>query len=455
MNIYSVAPRGCWKISWRREYERKLVAPERAAATIKSGDRVVLANLCGEPHVLPNLLMERAWELENVRLFHLRPFGSFIEKYLEPGMEKHIKCTTVFAGGNPAIIQLIREGKAEFYPIPLSRIPWLFREGPYRPDVFITTVSPPDRYGYCSLGVSVDYAWAALETAKTIIAEVNENMPRTHGDTFIHVSRIDYFVEASEPIYELPQPEITGVERRIGENVASLVEDEATIQIGYGGVSEAVTYFLKEKKNLGMHTEMVPEGVITLVEEGALTCEKKTIHKGKIVCTFNAGTRRLYEWLDNNPLIEMKPVDYTNNSSIIAMNHKMTAINTALQVDLYGNIYSDMLGLDQYSGAGGQPDFVLGALLRPDGKSIIALPSTAAGGKVSRIVAHPTLSGNVRAPQLPTVTRFYADYVVTEWGIASLKDKTTSERAKALIEIAHPKFKDELWEKAKKINLLK
>jgi len=421
---------------------------------VKSGDRVVLANLCGEPHLMPSLLMDRAWELENVRLFHLRPFGKFKDKYLEPGMEKHVKCATVFAGGVPSIVQLIREGKAEFYPIPLSKIPWLFKEGPYRPDVFITTVSPPDRHGYCSLGVSVDYAWAALEASKTVIAEVNDNMPRTCGDSFVHLSQIDYLVEVSEPVYEIPQVSITKVEEKIGENVASLVEDEATIQIGYGGMSEAITSFLREKKDLGMHTEMVPEGTITLVEEGALTCEKKSIHKRKIVCTFNAGTRRLYDWLDENPIIEMKPVDYTNDSRIIAMNHKMTAINTALQVDLYGNIYSDMLGLDQYSGAGGQPDFVLGALLCPNGKSIIVLPSTAASGKVSRIVVHPTLSGNVKAPLIPTVTRFYADYVVTEWGIASLKDKTTSERAKALIEIAHPDFKDELWEQARKINLV-
>ncbi|HID18756.1 TPA: acetyl-CoA hydrolase/transferase family protein, partial [Candidatus Bathyarchaeota archaeon] len=393
-------------------------------------------------------------ELENVKLFHLRPFGRFKDRYLEQGMEKHVKCATAFAGGIQPIVQLIKEGKAEFYPIPLSKIPWLFREGPYRPDIFITTVSPPDRHGYCSLGVSVDYAWAALETARIIIAEVNENMPRTCGDSFIHLSRIDYLVEVSEPIYEIPPTNITNVERRIGENVASLVEDEATIQIGYGGVSEAITSFLKEKKDLGMHTEMVPEGTITLVEEGALTCEKKSIHKRRIVCTFNAGTRRLYDWLDKNPIIEMKPVDYTNDSKVIAMNHKMTAINTALQIDLYGNIYSDMLGLDQYSGAGGQPDFVLGALLCPNGKSIIVLPSTAAKGKVSRIVAHPILSRNIKAPLMPTVTRFYADYVVTEWGVASLKDKTISERAKALIEIAHPDFKDELWEEARKINLV-
>jgi 4-hydroxybutyrate CoA-transferase len=203
-----------------------------------------------------------------------------------------------------------------------------------------------------------------------------------------------------------------------------------------------------------MHSEMVPESIMTLVDEGALTCSRKTINKGKIICTFAAGTRRLYDWLDDNTIIEMKPVDYTNDSKIIALNHKMTAINSALQVDLYGNTYSDMLGLDQYSGAGGQPDFVIGADLCSNGRSIIVLPSTASNGKASRIVVHPAIDGNNRSPLVPTVTRFSADYVVTEWGAASLKDKTTIERAKALIEIAHPNFKDELSENAKKIGLM-
>ena len=439
--------------SWKKKYDEKLVAPEKAIKTVESGAKVVLANLCAEPHLLPNLLFDRAQELEKVRLFHARPFGKFIDKYLEPGMERHVRCATTFAGGIPQVVQLMKERRADFYPVTLSRIPWLFREGPYRPDVFITTVSPPDRNGYCSFGVSVDWAWAALETARIVIAEVNENMPRTCGDSMVHVSRLDWLVEESEPIYEIPPAKITKVERTIGENVATLVEDEATIQIGYGGIAEAMTPFLEDKKDLGMHTEMVPEGVMRLVEEGAMTCKKKSIHKGRIVCTFNAGTRRLYEWLDRNKMIEMKPVDYSNDSRIIARNHKMTSINAALQVDLYGSIYSDMLGFDQYSGVGGQPDFVIGAHLCPSGKSIIVLPSTAGDGKASRIVLHPALSGNDRAPMIATVARSFADFVVTEYGIASLRDKTTGERAKALIEIAHPDFRDELWSKARGMSL--
>jgi len=436
------------------KYTGKSVQPEEAAKAVKPGDKVVLSNLCSEPHLLPNLLMDRAQELKNVKLFSLRPFGKFIERYLEPGMEKHIKCATAFAGGIAPIVQVMKQGRADFYPIPLSGIPWLFKNGPFRPDVFIATMSPPDSNGYCSLGVSVDYAWAALETCKTVIAEINENMPRTCGESLVHISKLDHLVEVPDPIYEMPPLNATNLEKRLGEHVATLVEDEATIQIGYGGVSEAITSFLKEKKNLGMHSEMVPEGAMTLVEEGTLTCEKKTIDKKKIVSAFAAGTRTLYQWLNENQMVEMRRVDYTNNSGVIAMNHRMTAINTALQVDLYGNTYSDMLGLDQYSGAGGQPDFVLGAYLCPDGRSIIVLPSTAADGKASRIVVHPTMSGNARSPLMPTVTRFYADYVVTEWGIASLRDKTTTERATALIEIAHPDFKDELEEKAKKIGLI-
>jgi len=441
-------------ISWKRNFAEKTVPAEKAIRAVKSGDRIVLANLCGEPHLLPNQLMSRATELENVKLFHARPSGKFIGRYHEPGMERHIRCITAFAGGVKPIVQLIKEGKADFYPIPLSKFPWLFKEGPYKPDVFMTTVTPPDSNGYCSLGVSVDYARAAMQTADTVIAEVNENMPRTCGDSLVNISQIDYLVEANERIYEMPPAKITNLEKRLGENVAGLVEDEATVQIGFGGVSEAIASFLTEKKDLGMHSEMVPESIMTLVDEGALTCSRKTINKGKIICTFAAGTRRLYDWLDDNTIIEMKPVDYTNDSKIIALNHKMTAINSALQVDLYGNTYSDMLGLDQYSGAGGQPDFVIGADLCPNGRSIIVLPSTASNGKASRIVVHPAIDGNNRSPLVPTVTRFSADYVVTEWGAASLKDKTTIERAKALIEISHPNFKEELSENAKKIGLM-
>jgi 4-hydroxybutyrate CoA-transferase len=300
----------------------------------------------------------------------------------------------------------------------------------------------------------VDYAHAAIETSQTVIAEVNENMPRTGGDSLLHISNIDYMVETNQPLYEIPTPTVTKLEKVLAENVADLVEDEATIQIGYGAVSESIPPFLKEKRDLGMHTEMFPESAISLVEEGALTGNKKTIDKGKIVCAFNAGTRRLYDWLNDNSVIVMKPFDYTNDIGTIAMNWKMTAINAALQVDLFGNVYSDMLGFDEYSGAGGQPDFVMGASLCPNGKSIIVLPSTTSDRKFSRIVAHSSVTSNAKSPAIPTVSRFHADYVVTEWGTASLRGRTAKGRAKALVEISHPEFKSELEKDGYKLGLL-
>ena len=433
-------------------FRDKYCTAEEAVRLIQSGSKVVLSNFCSEPHQLPAALMNRSEELHDVQVFHLKPCGKFIERYLEPSMERHIKCATAFAGGSRPIVQLLSEGRADFYPLPLSEISSLLKTGAFKPDAFMCTVAPPDEEGYCSLGVSVDYGRVASETARIVIAEVNENMPRTCGDSLIHLSRIDRIVEATEPIYELPSTGIANLEK-LGENVASLVEDESTIQIGFGAISESIAPFLKDKKDLGMHTEMLPETVLTLVDQGALTCSKKNQVNGKIVCAFAAGTKRLYEWMNDNPLIEMKPLDYTNDPRIIASNTKMTSINTALQVDLYGNTYSDVLGFSEYSGAGGQPDFVLGAQLCRDGKSIIAIPA-AVRDQVSKIVLHPALSKNPRAPMLPTITRFHADYVVTEYGVASLAHKTVSERAKALIEISHPNLKDTLYEEARKAKLL-
>ena len=434
-------------------YTIEYSSPEKVAGTIKSNSNIVLANLCAEPHIFPTLLMDRAKGLHSVKLFHMRPCGEFVERYLEPGMEEHVKCATAFTGGVKAIIRLIKEGRADFYPIPLSKAPWLLRSGYFRPDVFAATVSPPDEEGNCSLGVSVDYGRAALETAAVVIAEVNSNMPRTFGDTKIHVDQIDYFIESQEPLYELPQPNITNLEERLAENVISLVPDEATIQIGYGAISESIMPFLNEKKNLGLHSEMLPESAMSLIDNGVINGAYKSLRQGKAVTAFAAGTKRLYDWLRENQNVELSPLDYTNDPRIIAANHKMTAINTALQVDLYGNIYSDMLGFDQYSGAGGQPDFVAGSQLCPDGTSIIVLPSTAVAGKKSRIVAHPSVSSNPQAPAIATISRFYADYVVTELGIASLRGKTTKERAKALLEIAHPDLVDDLWKEGRRLNL--
>jgi 4-hydroxybutyrate CoA-transferase len=392
-----------------------------------------------------------------VRIFHFAAFGPFQDKYLEPGIEKHIRCATAFCGRRKGVRQLLSEGRADFYPVTFGNTPRLLREGDFRSDALLLTVSPPGRDGHCSLGVSVDYAQGALERPpRVVIAEVNPNMPKTHGRSFIHVSQIDYIVEVDQPLYELEQSPITEVQARIGQHAAALVEDCSTLQIGYGGLSEAMVHFLKDKKNLGIHTEMVPEGLRELVAAGAVTNAEKSIHQGKIVCTFHGGTTKLYDWLNDNPLIEMQPVDYTNDPKIIAMNSRMVAINAALQVDLFGNIYSDLLALDdQYTGSGGQLDFAIGCTLAGDAKFVTVLPSTTSDGKSSRIVTHPTLeTENPRAPQVPTIPRYYADCVVTEFGVAHLKGKPNTERAKALIQIAHPNFQGTLRQQAKELGLL-
>jgi len=435
----------------------RFVTAERAVEAVKSGDDVVLANFCGEPRYLPLALMNRASELTGARLFHMAAQGRFQSEYTEPGMDAHIRCATPFCGRSQSVRQLLKEGRADFYPVTFAGIPRLLREGDFKSDVFMLTVSPPDKYGYCSLGVSVDYAWGAIERpARTIIAEVNPNMPRTQGRTSLHLSRIDFVVEVDEPLFELPQSPITDVEKRIGGYVADLVEDGATLQVGYGGVSESVLYFLRNKKNLGIHSEMLPDGIRDLFDAGSITNGEKSIHRGKAICTFQGGTRKLYDWLDENPLFEMHPVDYTNDPKVIAANRKLVAVNAALQVDLYGNVYADVLGVnDQYTGAGGQLDFAIGCSLADDAKFVNVLPATADTGTVSRIVAHPSRErDNALASQIPTVPRYYSDYVVTEYGVAHLKGKSNRERARSLIEIAHPDYREGLSRQARQLGLL-
>ena len=434
----------------------KFVTVEEAVKSVRSGDEIVLANFCAEPRQLPMALVERAKELNGCRIFHLTPFGPFQKKMADPGMEDHIRIATPFCGRRKDVRRLLKEGRADFYPMSFGQYPRLLRNGDFKSDVLMVTVSPPDDYGYCSLGVSVDYIFAVLERpCRLVLAEINPNMPVTYGRSFIHMSDIDYAVEAKDPIFELEQFEVTDIERKIGEAVATLVEDESTIQIGYGAISEAAILFLGGKKNLGMHSEMVPEHVRPLVNSGVLNNSKKSINKGKIVCTFHGGTAELYKWLNHNAVIEMQPVDYTNNPNVIAQNSKMVAINSALQVDLYGNIYADVLGLeDQYTGSGGAIDFALGCAISDDAKFISTLSSTTSDLKYSRIVFHPTREENPFAPQMPLVPRYLADYVVTEYGIASLKGKNNNERARSLIDIAHPNFRGTLPDQARRAGLI-
>ncbi|MCD5401071.1 4-hydroxybutyrate CoA-transferase [candidate division NPL-UPA2 bacterium] len=420
-------------------YESKVVSASEALQAVKSGNRVVVAHACGEPQVLIDALVERAPELENVEIVHMVAMGP--AKYCKKGMEKHFLHNSLFVGDSTR--QAINEGRATFTPCFFSEIPRLFREGYLPVDVALVQLSPPDEHGYMSFGVSVDYTKVAAECAKTVIAAVNPNMPRTLGDSFIHVSEVDYIVETTDAIIELPPPKIGEVEEAIGRHVGALVEDGSTLQLGIGAIPDAVLFFLKEKKDLGIHSEMFSDGIVDLVEAGVVTNKAKTIHKNKIIATFLMGTKKLYNFVDNNPLVEMHTVDYTNDPFIISRNEKMIAINSALQVDLTGQVCADTIGFKQYSAVGGQVDFVRGASRSRGGKAIIALPSTAAGGKLSRIV------NSLMDGAAVTTSRNDVHYVVTEYGIADLRGKNLRQRGEALIAIAHPDFRKSLSEEVK------
>jgi 4-hydroxybutyrate CoA-transferase len=379
-------------------------------------------------------MVDRAAEIENVEVVHMVAMGKGL--YCNPGMETHFRHNALFVGVSTRAA--VNSGRGDYTPCFFSEIPRLFREKILPVDIAMIQVTPPDRFGYCSLGISVDYTMAAAKYAKCVMAEINPNMPRTMGDTFIHVSEIDYFVPSDLPLLELPQPKIGPVEEAIGRNVAELVEDGATLQLGIGAIPDALLMFLKDKHDLGIHSEMISDEAVELIKAGVVNGKKKTLHKGKAVATFLMGTRKLYEFADQNPMIEMYPVDYTNDPFVISQNDKVVAINSALQVDLMGQVCADTIGAKQFSGVGGQVDFVRGASRSQGGKSIIALPSTAAGGKISRIAAQLDPGASV------TTSRNDVHYVVTEHGIADLRGKTLRERAAAMIEVAHPDFRSEL-----------
>jgi 4-hydroxybutyrate CoA-transferase len=363
-------------------------------------------------------------------------------EYTKPEMAPHFRHNAFFVGASTR--DAVNEGRGDFTPCFFSEIPRLFRSGSMPVDVALIQLSRPDEHGYCSFGVSNDYTKPAAECAKLVIAEVNDQMPRTMGDCFIHVSEVDYFVETSNPIVELKPPKIGDVERAIGQNCASLIEDGSTLQLGIGAIPDAVLLFLKDKKDLGIHSEMFSDGVVELVEAGVITNKRKTLHKGKMVVTFLMGTKRLYDFVDNNPSVEMYPVDYVNDPYVIRQNYKMVSINSCIQVDFMGQVASESIGLKQFSGVGGQVDYVRGAGMAEGGKSIIAMPSTASGGKISRIV--PLLDEGSAV----TTSRNDVQYIVTEYGVAELRGKTLKQRAKSLIQIAHPDFRPQLieeWEK--------
>ncbi len=423
-------------MKWKEIYKSKLVKSEEAVTYIKSGDRVVVGHAAGEPTELIDAMVANKENYRNVEIVNLVVLGT--APYAKPGMEEYFHDNSIFASTHTR--EAIECGRGDFTPCFFHEVPKLFRKGYMPVDVALVQVSSPDEHGYCSFGVSNDYTKPAAEYAKIVIAEVNHKMPRTMGDSFIHISKIDYIVETSHEIIELQPPKIGDVEKKIGENCASLVEDGATLQLGIGAIPEAVLLFLKHKKDLGIHSEMISDGVVELVEAGVITNKFKTLHPGKIVVAFLMGTRRLYDFVDNNPLVEMYPVNYVNNPCVIMQNYKMVSINSCVQVDLMGQVCSESIGLKQISGVGGQVDFVRGVNMSEDGISIIAIPSTASKGKISRIV------GLLDAGAVVTTSRTDVDYIVTEYGIAQLKGRTLRDRAKALINIAHPDFREGLMQ---------
>jgi 4-hydroxybutyrate CoA-transferase len=421
-------------MNWQDYYRSRITTAEEAVKAVKSGDRVVLGHACGEPQSIVDALIDRASELTNVEIAHEVPMGKGL--YCLPEYEKSFRHNALFAG-KPSR-QAIKEGRADYTSIYLHELPFLFRSGVFPIDVAMVTVSPPDEKGMVSLGISVDYTYQAVKSAKTVIAEVNPNMPRTGPNSMLPVQEFDYFVEVDRPLIELEPPVIGEVERTIGQNIADLIQDGDCLQLGIGAVPDAILSFLTEKKDLGIHSEMISDGVMNLVQSGVINCSRKNYYPNKIVITFAMGTGAFYKWLDNNPMIEGLPVDITNLPTNVAQNDNMVAINSALSVDLLGQVAADTLSGIQFSGVGGQVDFVRGTAYSKGGRAIIALPSTAAKGTVSRIV-------NTLAPgQAVTTGRYDVDYIVTEYGVAHLKWKTNRERAKALINIAAPEYRDQL-----------
>ncbi len=417
------------------QFRQKVVSAERAVEAVRSGDRIWVHEGNATPVPLIEALLGRAPELRNVEIVHMLTLGS--ADYTLPEYEGHFRHNGLFLGGN--VRPAIAAGRADYTPICLSEIEKLFWSGEMPLDVAFIQTSPPDEYGYLSLGTSIDCTLSAAQCARHVIAEVNDQMPRTLGDTFLHGNKVAAIVETSRPLLELPPVPASDVQNRIARNVAALIPDGATLQLGIGGIPNAVLESLFDRKDLGIHSELCPDGAVPLIEAGVITGDRKTLHRGKIVAGFVLGTKRIFDFIHNNPVFEFHPTQYTNDPFVIAQNDRMVAINSAIQVDLTGQVCADSMGTTPYSGFGGQLDFVRGAARSKGGKPIIALPSTARNGRVSRIV--PVLD-----PGAGVVTsRADVHYVVTEHGVAYLWGKNLRQRAEALIAIADPKFRDELY----------
>lgn len=430
-------------MDWKKIYAEKKVSAAEAVSLVQSGNRIVTGHAAGEPVELVNALIEQKDRLENVEIVHMVALGDC--KYCNEEYQKHFRHNAIFAGANSR--KAIRAGRADYTPVFFSEVPRLFKDSILPVDVAMIQVSPPDEDGNCSYGISVDYTMAAAQSAKLVLAEINPNMPYTYGST-IHVSEVDKFVEVDRPIIELPLPRISETEEQIGEYVASLVPDKGNLQLGIGAIPDAALNFLKDKKDLGIHTEMFSDGVVDLYNEGVITNKYNNLNPGKFVATFLMGSKKLYDFVDKNPDVFMQPVDYTNNVMVAGRVERLISINSAIQVDLQGQVCADTIGYQQFSGVGGQVDFVRATSLSPGGKSIIAMPSTAKKGGISRIVLKLDEGAAV------TTSRNDVHYVVTEYGIADLRGKTLRQRAKSLINIAHPDFREALEKEAAEIGIV-
>ena len=419
---------------WSDEYRGKLMSTADALKAVRSGERVWIQSGCGTPSTLVDALVARAPELHDVEIVHMKTLGN--ADYTLPEFEGHFRHRGLFLGEN--VREAVAAGRADYTPIFLSEIEGLFEHGELPLDVVLMQVSPPDAHGYMSLGTTVDCTLTAVRCARTVIAEVNPRMPRTHGDTFVHISQITAVVETDHALLEMQAEPFTDLHLRVARHVASLIPDGATLQTGIGGIPEAVLACLEDKRDLGIHTEMVPDGVIELMERGVINGARKTLLRGKAVAAFVLGTQRLFDFIHENPGFEFRLIQFTNDPFVVARNDRMVAINSAIQVDLTGQVCADSMGTRPYSGFGGQLDFIRGAARSKGGVPIIALPATAKKGVVSRIV--PVLE-----PGAGVVTsRADVHYVVTEHGVAYLHGKSLRERAEALIRIADPRYRQEL-----------
>ena len=434
-------------MSWSSIYESRRCSPEQAVGAISSGNRVFLTGNCSVPQHVLSALIDRAPQLQDVEIVQVLTVGKL--QHATPELEGHLRVNTLFISDDVRLA--VNEGRADFTPVHLSEIPRLFSSGVLPIDVALIQVSPPDEHGFCSYGVEVGVTKTAAQNARIIIAEVNNQMPRTLGDAFIHVSKLNYIVPVDYPLPELRMGEPSELSVKIGRNIADLIEDGSTMQMGIGAIPDGVLVHLKDKRDLGIHTELFSDGVVGLYEAGVITNEKKSLHPGKMIAGFLLGTQRLYNFVDNNPVVELHPSEYVNDPRVIARNDKMVAINSAIEVDLTGQVCADSIGTRLYSGTGGQLDFIRGAARSNGGKPIIALPSLAissSGKKFSRIT--PTLKPGAGV----VTTRNDVHYIVTEFGVCDLYGKSIRQRARGLIEIAHPDMQEMLEKTAHELKYI-